>query len=167
MLRLFIWIAVIAAELVVLVFLCKPRAKADAPDSALYFLREAQQLLPTAATRRDYKKLVRLVSRAQEKIDRARLQNAYDLDDVVEDAAAVKRLCAALYTVCPDDPAPYAPYIVDAIASCCRRLSLRAGGRAAPPTLRKTALRTARKERAHRLLESVRAPRNNSDISGQ
>ncbi|MDE6397917.1 MAG: hypothetical protein K2L51_01195 [Clostridiales bacterium] len=164
----------VAAELVILYLLVKPRPKADAPSGALYCIRRCIELLPRANTRREYRRLHMLAGRAKERIDRAKIEDVYDLDAVDALLTDIKRLCGALHTVCPQDPLPYTPYLLDLLTDCEKKLAALVGDSDATRAT-KPARISARKARAEDLLADVRAQaknennaaQNDRDISGE
>lgn len=157
----------VAAELVILYLLVKPRPKADAPSGALYCIRRCIELLPQANTRREYRRLHMLAGRAKERIERAKIEDVYDLDAVDASLADIKRLCAALHTVCPQDPSPYTPYLLDLLTACEKKLAALIGAQGASRDAGRPARHAARKARAKHLLESVQAQTKNADDGAQ
>lgn len=146
----------VAVESVALYAIVKPRPKADAPTSALRHIARALELLPHAKTHRDFRKLHALTARAQERVERARMDDVYDLDGVYDRLASVKRVFWAVVTARPASVASYVRYATDALQTCKNAL-IAAAGISESAQQKRYAPYASRAARAKALLESLPA----------
>lgn len=161
--RLALILAAIPLELVLLYFLIRPRRKADAPSGAMYFIKEARKVLPLADCKRDYKKFHSLICRAEERFNRAKNEDVYDLGAAYDKLSEVKRLSWALLCACPQDASPYVPYLDEALAFCESKLNIFVGNSFGRRTTLKDLSHAAKEERARKLLSGIERENPRSD----
>ena len=152
---------ILASEIFILFFMLRPRKKADAPSGALYYVNKARMQLAQPVSLRNYKKLLSYTTRAEAKLNRAKAEDVYDLGSVHSTLHQAKKLCSALVTVCPPDACVHFAYLDRIFSSCEKRLSLLIGDVPERHPSLKDLSRSAKTERARKLLDTVKAEEHN------
>lgn len=105
-----------AALLVVLYFLLSPGRKADALEGAQFHIKKALDMLSNAK-KIDFKKLDAQVAKAQGGIQRAMLQDVYDVTVPMQKLDFARDVTRALALSAPDDSAKYVPVTAQTLSS--------------------------------------------------